>query len=148
MQLTGGDHTDGTFVVRSVLTNRLEFIEPTSPVYLFTAKAAAEFIVADGLKGKELHDKQVYVRTEHGLYVLEHFAQLNQAYRLLSADYFMGNRGIVLNRRAIRCTRQSSTVGIHVRDADGRVTIEWVKLSRNGLRKFKQQWWLKPAPSR
>lgn len=144
MQLSSASESHGMFVARSLFTSRLEFIEPTSPAYFFTAGAAAEFIVADLLAGHEFHRNQVYVRTEQSLYVLEHFAHLKHVQRVLGPDYFRGNRGIVLNRRSIRYPRQSSTVGLHVRDATGRETIDWITLSRHGLREFKKRW-LKPG---
>jgi hypothetical protein len=144
MQLSSASESHGMFVARSLFTSHLEFIEPTSPAYFFTAGAAAALIVADLLAGREFHRNQVYVRTEQSLYVLEHFAHLKDVHRVLCADYFRGNRGIVLNHRSIRYPRRSSTVGLHVRDAQGHETIDWITLSRQGLREFKKQW-LKPA---
>jgi hypothetical protein len=149
MQPATATENHGKFLARSCLTSQPELLDPDDPVYFFTASAARRFITADVLSGCELHPNQVYARTEQDLYVLEHFCRLKHVRGVLSADYFCGNRGLVVNERRIRrFKRITRSVGFHTANRKRQPAVEWTQLSRQGLREFKKRLLLKPRPPR
>lgn len=134
------------FLARSLLHSHLEFLDPREFAYAFTARGARDFIVADLLTKHEFHPNCPYVRTKSGgLYQLEKFTRLKDVMAVLPEHFFPGNRGVIVNADARDFLRGTSTIGVSVRIDKQHATIEWIKLSRSGLRESDRRQKLPPA---